>query len=116
LFGQFSEEVVTICEATGPRASDRRSRYSYLPSRIDEQKEIDEMHRKGFHFVGDWHSHPEPVPTPSRFDKQTIHDAVAKSRHHLNGFIMVIVGNERFPIGLHVSLNTAMEHLKLELL
>lgn len=73
------------------------------------------MHRKGFHFVGDWHTHPEPIPTASRFDKQTISEAVAKSRHHLNGFIMVIVGNGSFPGALHVSMNTAIDHLQLNL-
>ena len=116
LFAQFSEDDVTICKATGPRAADRRSRYSYLPNRREEQKEIDEMYRQGFHFVGDWHTHPEPVPLPSRFDKQTIKDAVAKSRHHLNGFIMVVIGDGNFPGSLHVSFNTATEHLKLKLI
>lgn len=114
LFAQFSEDKVTICKATGPRAADLRSRCSYLPSRQEEQKEIDKMHRQGFHFVGDWHTHPEPAPIPSRFDKETIKDAVAKSRHHLNGFIMVVIGNGSFPGSLHVSFNTATEHLKLK--
>jgi len=113
LFARFSEECVTILKATGPRAADHRSRYSYVPNRSEEQREIDEMHRKGFHFAGDWHTHPEPVPTPSDFDKKTINEAVAKSRHHLQGFVMVVVGSSQFPVGLHVSFNTATSHLEL---
>jgi proteasome lid subunit RPN8/RPN11 len=71
------------------------------------------MHRKGLHFVGDWHTHPEPIPTPSPSDIRTIEEAVAKSRHHLHGFLMIVVGSSEFPIGLYVSLNTAASHLRL---
>jgi integrative and conjugative element protein (TIGR02256 family) len=71
------------------------------------------MHRKGLHFVGDWHTHPEAVPTPSSSDIRTINEAVAKSRHHLQGFLMVVVGSADFPSGQHVSLNTAISHLRL---
>jgi proteasome lid subunit RPN8/RPN11 len=72
------------------------------------------MHRAGFHFVGDWHSHPEAVPTPSSSDTRTIMEAVAKSQHHLFGFVMIVVGNSRFPEALHVSLNTGTSQLRLQ--
>jgi len=71
------------------------------------------MHRNGLHFVGDWHTHPEPVPTPSAADIRTIKEAVAKSRHHLHGFIMIVVGSSDFPDALHVSLNTTDSNLRL---
>ena len=113
LFARFSDHEITITKVTGPRLADRRSRYLYLPNRREEQREIDEMHRKGLHFVGDWHTHPEAVPTPSSSDIRTIKEAVAKSRHHLHGFLMIVVGSADFPTGLHVSLNTAISHLRL---
>jgi integrative and conjugative element protein (TIGR02256 family) len=113
LFARFSDESVTISKVTGPRAADHRSRYSYVPDRAEEQREINDMHRKGFHFVGDWHTHPEAVPTPSPSDLKTINQAVAKSQHHLLGFVMVVVGNGSFPSSLHVSLNTATSHVQL---
>jgi integrative and conjugative element protein (TIGR02256 family) len=113
LFARLSEKEVAVSRITGPRLADRRSRYSYVPNRREEQTEIYEMHQKGFHFVGDWHTHPEPVPIPSQSDIRTINEAVAKSRHHLYGFLMIIVGSGSFPISLHVSLNTADRHLRL---
>jgi integrative and conjugative element protein (TIGR02256 family) len=113
LFARFSEESVTICKVTGARLMDRRSLYSYIPDRREEQREINELHQRGLHFIGDWHTHPEPFPTPSPSDIRTIKEAVAKSRHHLHGFIMIVVGNGDFPAGLHVSLNTAVSHLRL---
>jgi integrative and conjugative element protein (TIGR02256 family) len=113
LFAELSEHEVVIIEATGPRTADRRSRFLYLPSRQEEQREINQMHRNSLHFVGDWHTHPEPYPSPSASDLRTINEAVAKSQHHLNGFVMIIVGSSPFPGGLHVSLNTATNHLRL---
>ncbi|MGI9102191.1 MAG: Mov34/MPN/PAD-1 family protein [Terriglobales bacterium] len=113
LFARFSDQEVTVSRVTGPRPVDRRSRYLYHPNRREEQREIDEMHRKGLHFVGDWHTHPEAVPTPSPSDIRTINEAVAKSRHHLYGFLMIVVGNGDLPISLHVSLNTSVSHFRL---
>ena len=71
------------------------------------------MHRKGFNFVGDWHTHAEGTPTPSPSDIKTINEAVAKSQHHLHGFVMVIVGTGSFPEALHISVNTTTSHVRL---
>lgn len=79
LFARFSDQVVTISSVTGPRPSDRRWRCLYLPNRRDAQTEINAMHRRGCTLVGDWHTHPEAVPTPSSSDIRTINEAVAKS-------------------------------------
>jgi integrative and conjugative element protein (TIGR02256 family) len=114
LFAKFSEDQVTISKVTGPRITDRRSRYTYVPNRRQEQQGINDMHRAGFHFVGDWHTHPEAVPTPSPSDMRTIMEAVAKSRHRLLGFVMIVIGSSDFPAGLHVSLNTTNSHFRLE--
>ena len=59
---------------------------------------------RGLHFVGDWHTHPEPHPRPSMSDVRSIRQAVTQSKHHLNGFILLIAGTEPFPDGLFVSL------------
>lgn len=69
------------------------------------------MHREGLHFIGDWHTHPEPTPTPSGSDVRSIRDAVVKSKHHLNGFLMIIVGTDVFPQGLHLSLHGSTERI-----
>ena len=91
-------------KATGPRAADQRSRYGYVPERRREQEEIDVMHSHGLHFVGDWHTHPERFPSPSASDVRSISQAVAQSKHHLNGFVMLIAGTEAFPRGLFLAL------------
>lgn len=114
LFAQLSSHEVRIEQATGPRQTDSRSRTAYVPDRIAEQIEIDYWHRKGLHYVGDWHTHPELIPQPSEDDIKSIRDSFSKSQHSLHGFLLVIVGTAKVPSGLYVSLNDANIGIVLE--
>ena len=107
LFARFRGEEIRVERATGPRTTDRRSRYGYIPDRQGEQEEIDRMHSRGLHFIGDWHTHPEGIPTPSTSDVRSIRQAVTQSKHHLNGFVLLIAGTDRFPRGLFIALYDA---------
>ena len=113
LFARFDGSEIVIVEATGPRRRDRRSRTSYVPDRRAEQKEIEERHGRGLHFVGDWHTHPEARPTPSETDVRNIADCFKRSTHALNGFILIVVGRANAPGGLHVSLYDGVNRLVL---
>jgi integrative and conjugative element protein (TIGR02256 family) len=104
LFARFASEQILVERATGPRVTDRRSRYEYIPDRRMEQEEIDAMHGQGLHFIGDWHTHPQGIPRASLSDVQSIREAFEQSKHHLNGFVMLIAGTESFPLGLFLSL------------
>jgi integrative and conjugative element protein (TIGR02256 family) len=103
LFSRLTLPTIDVCAITGPRRTDRRGRYSYWPDERAEQREIDEMFRRGLLFVGCWHTHPEDVPSPSLVDTRSISDCVRRSQHALNGFVMVIVGRAPIPDGLFVS-------------
>lgn len=92
-----------IVKATGPRRSDYRRRFRFFPRRTDEQIEIGEMFKVGLHYVGDWHTHPELIPTPSPMDMASLEELVRESKHELLGFLMVIVGTGSAPSGLWVS-------------
>ena len=105
LFARFGGSQIVIEEATGPRATDRRTRASYIPDRTTEQIEIDGQRANGLHYIGDWHTHPEPHPYPSPRDTASIAECVAKSTHELNGFVLLIVGRTEAPLGLHVSIH-----------
>ncbi|MFC1459533.1 Mov34/MPN/PAD-1 family protein [Microvirga arabica] len=103
LFAEFDGHDVVVTKATGPRWSDKRTRHTYEPNRRAEQREIERLHKAGLHFVGDWHTHAEPVPEPSTVDRTSMQEAFRKSRHALNAFIMVIVGQVEAPGGLYVA-------------
>ena len=104
LFARFKGEQIRVERATGPRTDDRRSRYGYIPDRRGEQEEIDGMHSRGRHFIGDWHTHPEAIPTPSSSDIRSIRRVVTQSKHHLNGFVLLIAGTDTFPRGFFIRL------------
>jgi integrative and conjugative element protein (TIGR02256 family) len=102
LFAKLSPTTVEIVTATGPRRTDRRSRWRYFPDRRAEQQEIDFFYQHGQHFVGFWHTHPEELPRPSNIDNDSLSESVRLSSHQLNGFVQVIVGLDQFPQGLFV--------------
>jgi integrative and conjugative element protein (TIGR02256 family) len=103
LFARFDLPRIEVCEATGPRPTDRRSRYSYWPDEEAERIEIEARFSRGLHFVGCWHAHPEDVASPSHIDIRNTSDCVRRSHHSLNGFVMVIVGRSALPDSMFVS-------------
>jgi integrative and conjugative element protein (TIGR02256 family) len=113
LFGRIERKTITIEEATGPRRSDIRSRYSYIPDRKAEQREINDRFPSGLHFIGDWHTHPEPIPHPSGTDLENMRECVKKSRRAISGFLLIIVGTGPLPRGLHASLHDGKDMLLL---
>ena len=94
LFARINKTGWTIAEATGPRPSDKRSRFGFVPDRAAEQVEIADRFRLGLHYVGDWHTHPERRPKPSGTDMESIRSTVRSSRHELPWFLMLILGND----------------------
>jgi integrative and conjugative element protein (TIGR02256 family) len=115
LFGRIERKTITIEEATGPRRSDIRSRYSYIPDREAEQREINDRFPSGLHFIGDWHTHPEPIPHPSGTDLENMRECVKKSRRAISGFLLIIVGTGQLPRGLHASLHDGKDMLLLHM-
>lgn len=101
--------AVRIVCATGPASLDRRSRFSFIPNRWREQAEIFRMHRRGMHYVGDWHTHPQSIPRPSQHDVDSIADCYRRSNKQIGGFLLVIVGLNPFPDGLYVGLTDGRE-------
>jgi integrative and conjugative element protein (TIGR02256 family) len=105
LFAIKEEARIVVIEVTGPRKTDRRTRTSYVPDRRLEMSEIAEQEQMSRFFVGDWHTHPQPIAKPSPPDLQSIQECFRDSVHVLNGFVLVIVGTAKFPEGLFVSVS-----------
>lgn len=103
LFAKIDKDVWQVQAATGPKPSDRRGRFHFWPDRRAEQNEIDEYFSSGLEYVGDWHTHPEKVPTPSHSDIRSIENVVRESTFYTPGLLLCIVGLAPFPSGLHVS-------------
>ncbi|WP_110300233.1 Mov34/MPN/PAD-1 family protein [Blastomonas natatoria] len=95
----------TIVEATGPRRSDMRSRFGFRSSRTAEQAEITDRFAKGLHYVGDWHTHPEAIPTPSGEDLGSMAEMIQTSDYQTTGLLMLIIGTQSPPQGLYIALH-----------
>lgn len=115
LFAVFEDSLIRIVEATPPRPTDKRSRCGFVPDRKAEIADIDERFKRGLHFMGDWHTHPQKVPEPSWRDKRSMREMVSLSSFEVVGFLMVIVGKAGFPTGLHVSFYTKKGESTLKL-
>jgi integrative and conjugative element protein (TIGR02256 family) len=115
LFAEFQPGRICICLATGPASVDKRSRFWFIPDQKRQNAEIQKHFKEQLHFVGDWHTHPEPTPTPSGTDLNSMRDCFKQSRHQLKSFVMIIVGQAELPDGLWVSLHTEkrIDRLKL---
>ena len=104
LFAIFEGSDTLIVEATPPKLFDRRTRHRFRPNRILQRREIRHRHRRGLHFVGDWHTHPEPSPHPSADDLKNMQECFRKSVHDLRAFAMIILGTDPLPTGIFVAL------------
>lgn len=113
LFARFVAREIRIEEATGPHHTDKRGRTFYRPDRRAERKEIQDRYKSGLHYVGDWHTHPSTRPVPSSTDLRNIKECFLRSRHELNGFVLIIVGTAPAPEGLRVSVNDGIDDFVL---
>lgn len=102
-----------LCEITGPRCTDRRARFHYVPDRVAERIEIAERYSQGYYFIGDWHTHAQDRPKPSGTDLDSMQEMADLSTHGFLGFLLIIVGRRAFPEGLHVSFHTKREWERL---
>lgn len=102
LFARILGRQIHIGSATGPRHSDKRGRFFHQSDRVVDQKEIDERFLRGFHYIGDWHTHPEVRPSPSFRDFRTMSSRVLRSKHPFYGFVFILVGRAPPPWGLNV--------------
>lgn len=97
LLGRFikdSKEII-VDHVSVPMIGDKRTRYSFIRSKKMHQKIIDKEWSKSngtCNYLGEWHTHPEDYPTPSRVDitnwKNRLKDDIFSSRY----LYFVIVG------------------------
>ena len=110
LFAKVEENRIIVEKVTGPRTIDRRGRFHFMPTRKAEQREINNMFSVGLHYVGDWHTHPEKKPSPSHIDISSMSECFRKSKHELDSFILIIVGQADPPGGIWLSLHRAQSY------
>lgn len=102
LFARFAAGKVQVEAVTLTKGKSKRKRYGFWPDRDTERIDIEQFFSRRLHYVGDWHSHPEPAPSPSRRDKTKMLEIFRQSKHELGAMLMVVIGQLEFPEGLYV--------------
>lgn len=106
---------VVVDEVTTPQNSDRRSRYSFFRSSRHElaaRKRWNEE-ESTLAYLGLWHTHPEPDPTPSGIDRRDWMQAVSGDTFEGNRLFFPIIGTHSIRIWT-LSRRGTFRKLKLE--
>ena len=102
LLGRYllDSEDVAIDEVTTPQSTDRRGRFSFFRSRKHES-----LARKRWRdqentiaYLGLWHTHPEPDPTPSSVDRRDWAQAIACDSFEGERLFFPIIGTQRIRV------------------
>lgn len=68
------------------------------------KREYESSHHKRI-YLGEWHTHPENVPIPSRIDISSIREVFYKSDIVINGVFLAIVGCKSIYWGFYDGVN-----------
>lgn len=105
LTGKIYEDLIIILNCSEPSYLDKRSRYNFDRSYKSAQKFINEKFErsKGEEiYLGEWHTHPEDIPTPSATDINNFKKTIKNNRLNSNIHFMVIIGRISIYIGIYV--------------
>ncbi|MHA7630202.1 Mov34/MPN/PAD-1 family protein [Corallococcus sp. M7] len=92
---------IVIDEVTTPMAGDSRARLRFHRAPSQHQSVIDARWAESqgtCHYLGEWHTHPEPDPTPSRVDVEGWGRRLKKDRFEGSSLFFLIVGMEQVAI------------------
>lgn len=103
LLGQVKEKDIYITRISFPSTRDRSSRYTFDRSKKSAQAIIDyEFYNSGKRtiYLGEWHTHPEKLPTPSNVDRKMIKDQFSKNLLNEPFLLQYILGTKGFYLGI----------------
>lgn len=86
---------VVVDTATLPSLGDKQGRYFYQRARDSAQHIINTNWKKSHqtvNYLGEWHTHPEPIPHPSDTDVNNWKRITRKARYEQEHLFFVIVG------------------------
>ncbi|PKP11478.1 MAG: hypothetical protein CVU08_12195 [Bacteroidetes bacterium HGW-Bacteroidetes-3] len=103
LLGQVKENCIYITRISFPSNHDKSSRYSFWRNKNNAQAIIDyEFHNSNNRtiYLGEWHTHPEELPTPSNTDRRMIKDQFSKNMLNEPFLLQYIQGTKGYYLAL----------------
>lgn len=101
LIGTLSSgPIITITDVTISQPKDVRHKFRFLRSADGHQSLMDQLwEESGYRkmYLGEWHTHPELVPSPSRIDICGW-KSIARKRQNTPWSLFIILGRQFFKI------------------
>ena len=91
-------EEYYLCDISEPSRMDKRSRFSFIRSKISAQRIVDKKWHDSNgieNYLGEWHSHPENCPTPSHTDRELIQQVIKDDTNVFKKVFLIIVGKDQ---------------------
>ena len=98
---QKDYDIYTIESCSEPNSDDLSNRFSFVRNKKRAQKLINKKWKNSngeINYIGEWHSHPENIPTPSITDKTLWENIFVDKSSKFGITINIIVGIEKFYI------------------
>lgn len=95
LLGEIFENKVVITKVVTPSELDRKGSFFFIRSKKYAQNIINEhwVKSKGkINYIGEWHTHNEFNPSPSRQDDKTMKKIVSKTSMEISFLLLMIKG------------------------
>lgn len=84
--------AVHVTDVAGPHANDKRKRHEVVLDHNNCINVIEEKFNSGLHFVGYWHTHPEPIPTLSPLDCKSFVKNIDLGDLEIQRMIAIVIG------------------------
>lgn len=104
LLGQVTDKGIYILKASTPNKFDKASRYGFECNKDGAQIIMDYEFvnsAKKTIYLGEWHTHPESIPTPSETDLKMIQTQYKKNKINEPFLLLIIQGTKELFVGLY---------------
>lgn len=108
VLGEVKENNVFLTKATLPNGKDISSRFEFIRNKESAQLIINhEFYNSGGKtiYLGEWHTHAEDFPAPSKIDFEMIKGQFDKNTLNTGFIFMVIVGIEEISLSMYNGLS-----------
>lgn len=95
LLGQINKDSILITRASIPNKKDKADRYNFVRDKTMSQLIIDYEYANSDGrtlYLGEWHTHPADIASPSGDDRLMIHEQFSKNKIHTDFLLLVIMG------------------------
>ncbi len=95
LLGQINKDSILITRASIPSKKDKSDRYNFVRDKTMSQLIIDYEFANSDGrtlYLGEWHTHPANIASPSGIDSSMIHEQFTKNKIHTDFLLLVILG------------------------